>query len=89
MYLKKHKNGRFGIEIGGYLANLQIPKYQNKTSLSNIGNSEVCFVSGGYDCLTIGEIIKIAGYDPNSILNRRLLVTIEDEIQLASTADYK
>lgn len=67
MYLKEHKNGKFGIEISGYLSNLQI----NKTEKTN-----VCFISGDYDCLTISEIIKAAGYDPRSILNRRLLITI-------------
>ena len=70
MYLKEHKSGQFGIEVRGYLANLQINK-----AISNI-----CFISGDYDCLTIGEIIKAAGYDPKSILKRRLLITIEDEI---------
>ena len=69
MYLKEHKNGNFDIEVSGYLANLQVK-----------GVSKVCFVSGDYDCLTIGETIKAAGYDPKSILNRRLLITIEDEI---------
>ena len=72
MYLKKHKKGKFGIEIGGYLANLQVSGWVNK--------SKVCFVSGDYDCLTVGEIIKAAGYDPSSVLDRRLLITIEDEI---------
>lgn len=70
MCLKQHKSGKFGIEISGYLANLQINK-----AVSNI-----CFIAGDYDCLTVGEIIKAAGYDPKSILNRRLLITIEDEI---------
>jgi AraC-like DNA-binding protein len=69
MYLKEHKKGKFGTEISGYLANLQINK-----AISNI-----CFISSDYDCLTIGEIIKASGYDPKSILNRRLLITIEDE----------
>ena len=69
MYLKEHKEGKFGIEVSGYLANLAV----NKTL-------KVCFVSEDHDCLTISEIIKTAGYDPKSILNRRLLITIEDEI---------
>ena len=71
MYLKEHKMGNFGIEIGGYLTNLQIDKTEK---------TDVCFISGDYDCLTIAEIIKAAGYDPEPILNRRLLITIEDEI---------
>jgi len=69
MYLKEHKKGKFGIEISGYLANLQI----------NSPISNIYFIAGDYDCLTIGEIIKAAGYDPKSILNRRLLITIDDE----------
>ena len=69
MYFKEHKGGKFGIEISGYLVNLAV----NETL-------DVCFVSGDTDCQTIGEIIKAAGYDPDSILNRRLLITIEDEI---------
>ena len=76
MYLKKHKEGKFGVEVSGYLANLQVKK-----------TSKICFVSGDYDCLTIGEIIKTAGYDPRSILNRRLLIAIDDEIQPADAAD--
>ena len=68
MYLKEHKTGKFGIELCGYLTNLKVKR-----------TLKVCFVSGDYDCLTIGEIIKTAGYDPKSILNRRLLITIEDE----------
>lgn len=51
------------------------------------GKSEVCFISGDYDCLNIGEIIKASGYDPESLLNRKLLITIEDEIQQANAAD--
>lgn len=80
MYLKKHKEGKFGIEISGYLTNLQVDKTEK---------TDVCFILGDYDCLTIGEIIKASGYDPKTILNRRLLITIEDEIQLTIEADAK
>ena len=71
MYLKNHtdKEGKFGIEISGYLANLTVRSTPN-----------VCFVSGDYDCQTVSELIKVAGYNPKSLLNRRLLITIEDEI---------
>jgi len=72
MYLKKCKKDNFSIEISGYLANLQVPGYVNKSKLG--------FVSGDYDCLTVAEVIKAAGYDPSAIINRRLLITIEDEI---------
>ena len=68
MCLKKHNEGHFGIEISGYFNNL-------KTNDA----SEICFISGDYDCLTISEIIMAAGYDPETILNRRLLITIEDD----------
>ena len=71
MYLKEYKDSKFGIEVSGYLANLQVDR---------TGKTDVCFISGDCDCLTIGEIIKVAGYDPKSILNRKLLITIEDEI---------
>ena len=80
MCLKEHKKGKFGTEISGYLANLQIDRTEK---------TDVCFISGDFDCLTIGEIIKAAGYDPKTILNRRLLITIEDEIQPANVADGK
>ncbi len=69
MCLKEHKKGRFGIEISGYLNTLQIDSSEK---------TDVCFITGDYDCLTIAEIIKAAGYDPKSILNRRILITIED-----------
>ena len=71
MYLEEHKKGKLRIEVGGYLANLQIDKTEK---------TDICFISGDYDCLTIGEIIKAARYDPQSILSRRLLITIEDAI---------
>jgi len=72
MCLRKHKKGRFGIEICGYLAKLQVKECTNKL--------KICLVSGDHDCLTIGDIIKAAGYDPESLKYRRLLITIEDEV---------
>lgn len=41
---------------------------------------DICFISDDFDYQTISEIIKAAGYNPESILNRRLLITIEDAI---------
>lgn len=69
MNLQDHKEGRFAIEIYGELVKLQV---KDKT--------KICFESGNFDCLTISEIIGAAGYDATSLLKRKLLITIEDEI---------
>jgi hypothetical protein len=45
MCLKEHKNGQFSTGISGYLTNLQIDR---------TGKTDVCFISGDYDCLSIG-----------------------------------
>ena len=68
MYLKQHKKeDEFRISISGYFTKLQTG-----------GKLEICFVTEKSDLITIDEIIQDAGYDPESVLERKLLITIED-----------
>jgi len=69
MYLKNHDKGRFQVEVSGYLARLDVN-----------GVSKICLITGENDVEDIEELVFEAGYDPESILKRRLLITIEDEI---------
>jgi len=41
------------------------------------GKSEVCFVSGGNDMQTIDELIMAFGYEPKSVINERVIISIE------------
>lgn len=68
MSLKDHKTDTFGAEVVGYFAPLQTGKI-----------SEICFIAGDRDCLTVSELVSASGYNINSILRRKLLITIEDE----------
>ena len=68
MYLKQHKKeDEFGISISGYF-----------TKLQSDGKLKICFITEHNDLRTIDEIIKDAGYDPESILERKVIITIED-----------
>ena len=71
IYIKKYNEdeGAFHGEISGYLAHLSVD-----------GKTRTCFVSGDADCLTIGEIINACGYTTGSVLGRRLIISIKDEI---------
>ena len=62
------KDERIQREISGHLAKLSVG-----------GEPKTCFVAGDADCLTIGEIINACGYTTESLLGRRLVVSIEDE----------
>ncbi len=68
MYLKQYeKKEKFRISISGYFTKLQTD-----------GKLEICFVTEHNDLRVIDEIIQDAGYDPESVLERKLLITIED-----------
>ena len=66
-YEKKH-DGCLQKERSGYLAKLRAGR-----------KSEVCFVSGDNDIQTIEELINSFGYTAESLLNKRVVISIEDE----------
>jgi len=65
---KKEIDGLLQRERTGYFAKLEVD-----------GKSEVCFVSGDNDIYTIEELINNFGYTVESLLNKRIIISIEDE----------
>jgi hypothetical protein len=67
--LKSYEKGQaLQVEKSGYLASLQVGK-----------NSEICFVSGDEDIYTMEELINRFGYDAKSLINQRIVFSIENE----------
>ena len=64
----KSDEGTFRGEAIGYFARLNVN-----------GKPATCFVSGVVDCYSIGEIINVCGYTSESVLGRRVTISIEDE----------
>lgn len=49
--------------------------------LSDEGSVKVCLVTSEADCLTVGELINAFGFTVDSILGRKLVISIEDETE--------
>jgi len=41
------------------------------------GKTEICLVSGDQDIQTIDELIMLFGYSPESMINERVIISIE------------
>ena len=69
MYISNYKesDGALQQERSGYFAMLNVN-----------GKSEVCFISGDNDIQTMEELINNFGYTVSSLLNRRIVISIED-----------
>ena len=65
------KNGPFHAEAKGRIERLYIPG-QNR--------ADTCFVCDGYKCTTIGELISLCRYTSESVLGRKVIISIKDEI---------
>jgi hypothetical protein len=72
----EEKDGLFYAKVNGYFDKIAIH-----------GESETCFVCDGYKCTTIGELISLCRYTSESVLGRKIIISIEDEIQPADAAD--
>ena len=48
--------------------------------IQNQNRSEVCFVCDGYKCTTISELISLCRYTPESVLGRKVIISIKDKI---------
>lgn len=55
------------VERSGYLAHLQVGK-----------NVAICLVSGDNDIYTIEELINCFGYGAESLMNTRIVISIEN-----------
>ena len=65
---EKKIDGLLQRECSGYFAKLKVGS-----------EGEICFVSGDNDIHTIGELINNFGYTAESLLDIRVVISIEDE----------
>lgn len=68
MNISDHKEGRFQAVVYGYIQPLEV---DNKLKF--------CLVTPNGDCQSIKDLINANGYTIKSIINRRLVITIEDD----------
>lgn len=71
----------------------EVPFYAEANGYFDIieihGESETCFVCGGYKCTTISELISLCRYTSKSVLDRKIIISIKDGIQPADAADVQ
>jgi len=67
IYLADHPAGPVQIEVFGYLQML--------------AGNKICLVTSEADVEHISELINACGYTTNSLIGRRMIVTIEEDVE--------